>query len=202
MSADSKILLPAFLTAQPRYHGRQPDTELLKISHDGQRILFRGTVSNEQIESGKLTFLLGKKDSLKGRSHSPDSPGYIEFLAICHRTSERVLIRGVVDKILKSKTMSVDNRKNKGMTNDKYADELKRVHSALLSQTDALVNIQFIAKHTGRAVSSIYRDIKNDLLPKAIKQGGSSRWSFTAVEAYAHGKAAEVTIDKSQPLSL
>lgn len=158
----------------------------------GIKILFRGTVSREKIETGRVSFLLRKIFPSQVCNLSPDFPGYIEFLAIDHKTNERLLIRGVTEIVLKSQIPIAAKPKKKGMTNNKYAEELKRVQVARLEQTDALVNIQFIAQHTGRAVSSIYRDVKKKLLPEPFKQGRSSRWSFSNVEAYAHGRATEI----------
>lgn len=187
MSNPHSTHLSILQLAQPRFHGLHSEPDLLRISHDGKKIIVRGTASIAKASgSRRVAFLL--KDGHSSRTHV-EATGQIEFLAVHYKTNDRVLVRGVIEKVLKDPMRTAP--KNKGMTNDEYADELKRVQSARISQIDALVNSQFIARHTGRAVSSIYRDIKNGLLPKAIKQGGSSRWSFAAVEAYAHGKAVE-----------
>lgn len=161
-------------------------------------MLIRGTASSQKIEAGRVSFLLKEIRLSRVCELSSNSPGYVEILAISRRTNERILVRGVIERVLHSKSMVATKTKNKCMSNEDYAEELTRVKNARIADADSMVSIQFIARHTGRAVSSIYRDIKNELLPKAIKQGGSSRWGFTVVEAYAHGKAVEATKGRSQ----
>lgn len=203
MDATSKFLLPTLHAAQPRYHGKQRGTGLLRISHDGKRMLVRGRAAiGRSTGTSKVSFALYAMRSQPVCNFSPDSPYYVEFLAIGDKTNARYLVRGVVDRVLKSESAVAAKPKKKCMTSDEYAEELRRVKSARIADTDAMVSIQFIARHTGRAVSSIYRDVKNELLPKATKQGGSSRWSFTAVDAYAHGKILEAPIDQSHILTL
>jgi len=199
MDINSNSTFSVLPSAQPRYHGRQSDPALLRISHGDQRLLVRGTVSTERIEAGKVTFPLKEMRLSQVCKISPDFPGYVEFLAISVRSKKRVLVRGTIEKVLRSKSGMVAEAKKKCMSYEDYAEELRRVKSARIADADAMVSIQFISRHTGRAVSSIYRDIKNNLLPKAIKQGGSSRWSFTAVEAYANGKAVEMPSVQSEP---
>lgn len=202
MAINSNPTFSVLQPAQLRYHGRQSDPTLLQISYGDQKVLVRGTVSTERIEAGKVSFPLKEMRLCEVCKISPNSPGYVEFLAISVRTKKRVLVRGVIEKVLRSKSGVVAEAKKKCMSNEDYAEELRRVKSARIADADAMVSIQFIARHTGRAVSSIYRDIKNEIMPKAVKQGGSSRWSFTAVEAYAHGKIVEAPTGQSHPPTL
>ncbi|MEJ5128884.1 hypothetical protein WH367_22795 [Comamonas sp. MYb21] len=194
MNISPSTHLSVLQIARPRFYGADAEPDLLRISHDGKKMLVRGAASIETAtESGQVAFLLKELRSTRKRGVSPDASDVIEFLAIHHKTSERVFVRGVIEKVLKSKGSVAVMSKKKRMTSSIYAEELKRVQAARLTQTDALVNIQFIAQHTGRAFSSIYRDVKKKLLPEPFKQGGSSRWSFSDVEAYAHGTVAKIT---------
>ncbi|WP_313331309.1 hypothetical protein [Comamonas sp.] len=167
------------------YHGKA--NGLMRVSTKNEKLLVRGhSFPASQTDSGALVFAKGASNLPPLSVDAADGKPHAEFLARGHRTGKLYAISGKIEKVMLRSTST----KSAHMPNTEYEAEMARVKSARAADVDPMVSVRFAARHSGRSVASIYRDMKNGSLQKPFKLGNASNWPFSVIDAYARGERA------------
>ncbi len=71
------------------------------------------------------------------------------------------------------------------------AFEIVRGPGASDHNSKTLIGVDSVAELIGGSTSTVWRRVKDGLLPKPIKFGGMTRWSLAEIEAVIAAKLAE-----------